>query len=79
MSSSQFPGANGPGSVYLAGLNIQPTAHLFYLLRSESPLAAGNVLHLTLESVYRFPNPVPPGIYVPHWAILDVTVCSKGL
>ena len=37
----------------------------------------GNVLDssLTPNLVSRFPNPVPSGIYVPHWAILDVTVC----
>jgi hypothetical protein len=75
MSSSQFPGAYG--SVHaLAGLHMWPTAHLFYPRRSEFPPGVENLLDLTLL-VSRFPNPVPPGTYVPHWAILDVTVCLK--
>jgi hypothetical protein len=34
---------------------------------------AENLLGLTLTLVGRFPNPVPSGIRVPHWALLDVT------
>jgi len=38
-------------------------------------LGIENLLHLTLNLIPRFPNPVPAGIRVPRWAILDVTVC----
>jgi hypothetical protein len=47
MFSSQFLGAYG--SVHaLAGLNMWPTAHLLYLLRSEFPLGVENLLDSTL-------------------------------
>ena len=61
----------------LAGLILCSTAqrHPLYLLRGESPLGVENILHLTLQLVSRFPFPVPAEIRVPHWAILDVTVC----
>jgi hypothetical protein len=36
-----------------------------------------NVLHLTLNFVPRFPNPVPALIRVPHLVVLDVSVCLK--
>ena len=32
---------------------------------------------LTLELTRRFPNPIPSGIHVPQWALLDVTVRYK--
>ena len=38
-----------------------------------------SLLHSTLSLVSRFPNPVPPETFVPHWAIFDVTVCPKVL
>ena len=53
-----------------------PTARLLYLLPSEFPLKVDNLSFMTF---FRFPNPVPAGIYVPHWAILDVTVCIEVL
>jgi hypothetical protein len=43
----------------------------------HSEFWSGELLHLTLNLVPRFPNPVPEGIRVPRWAILDVTVCFK--
>jgi len=42
-------------------------------------MAVENLLRLTLKLVPRFPNVVPSGVYVPHWATLDVTVCFKVL
>jgi hypothetical protein len=59
----------------LAGLHMWLNARLFYLLHSE--FVVEDPLHLALNSVPRFPNPVPVGTHVPHWAILDVTVCFK--
>ena len=47
MFSSQFPGAYGFVHV-LAGLNMQKTARLLYLFRSEFTLAVENLWHLTL-------------------------------
>jgi hypothetical protein len=76
MSSSQFPGAYGSAHA-LAGLNMWPTAHIYSTSFTVS-FGVENLLHLTLNLVHRFPNPVPDGIRVPHWAILDVTVCLKS-
>ena len=48
-----------------------PTAQRLCLPRREFVVAAEN---MTLESTRRFPNPVPSGIRVPQWAVINVTV-----
>ncbi len=45
---SQFPRAHG-FIHFLAGLHMQPTAHLFHLLHSEFPMVVEIVLHMTLK------------------------------
>ena len=61
----------------LAGQNMCTTARRFCLLQREFPLATENLFRLALtkgQMALRFPNPVPSGTRVPHWALLDVTV-----
>ena len=62
----------------LAGQNGWPTAQRLCLPHRELPMGADNPLpRLTLELTRRFPNPIPSGIHVPQWALLDVTVRYK--
>jgi hypothetical protein len=57
-----------------AGRHGWPAAQRPRLPRREFIVAADNLLCLTLRLTRSFPNPVPSGIRVPHWSILDVTV-----
>jgi hypothetical protein len=59
----------------LVGQNTRLTAQGLCLPLREN-LRAENLLDLALTSARRFPYPIPSGIFVPHWALLDVTVCS---
>jgi hypothetical protein len=58
----------------LAGRHGWPAAQRHCLPRRKFLVAAENILCLTLCLTRRFPNPVPSGTRVPHWALLDVTV-----
>jgi hypothetical protein len=56
----------------IAGQNGRPTVQRPCLPDREFLVASGHLLRLTLKLVRRYPNPVPPGTLVPHWALLDV-------
>jgi hypothetical protein len=63
---------------FLAGLIIPKTAQPFTLPHRKLIIVARGFLPLMDTLTPSFPNPVPPGTYVPHWALIDVTVrCSS--
>jgi hypothetical protein len=63
----------------IAGQNGRPTVQRPCLPDREFLVASGHLLRSTLKLVRRYPNPVPPGTLVPHWALLDVRVRYPSL
>ena len=58
----------------IAGRSGWPTAQRLCLPGREFLEKAENLLQFILKFARRFPNPVPSGIRVPQWSLIDVTV-----